>query len=130
LALAIAQDEAVRLHHWRIEPEHLLLALVKLNSRAGQVLAYSGVDLMRAREIVARTRVGDAAEMPADMTLSPEARRILEQAPAEARERGVNTVEPEHLLLALTREPGSARGVLEEFGVLPEILQKSLLSDH
>jgi ATP-dependent Clp protease ATP-binding subunit ClpB len=61
--------------------------------------------------------------------LTEKAQEALQAAAQEARERGQQAVEPEHLLLALLRQDeGIARPLLEAAGASPQELEPSLVS--
>ena len=130
LVLALAQDEAFRrFHRGFIGPEHVLLALIREHeSVAAQVLRSFGVDIVSARQTLeAISGRGDPQQEFAEIVLSPGTRKIIELASEEAKGLGAETVAPEHVLLAIVREPGSAEAILRGLGVpLAAIRQKVL----
>jgi ATP-dependent Clp protease ATP-binding subunit ClpA len=129
--LALAQDEAVRLHHNYIGVEHLLLGLVREGEGvAAQVLNSLGVELSKARSsvefIIGR---GDATTSPSEITLSPRTKRVIELGIDEARKLGHSHVGTEHLLLALVQEgQGVGAGVLESLGVSLEQVRHRVIA--
>ena len=116
--LTLAQAEALRLDHYHIGTEHLLLAVVRDEDGLGaRVLSDLGIPLPEVRsavEVVAR----EAAEEPVQIGLTPRAKKVIELAVDEARQLGHHSVGSEHLLLGLVREGGGiAGGVLETMRV-------------
>ncbi len=107
--LALAQDEAVRLNHSYIGPEHLLLGLVREGEGvAGRVLNRLGIELSKTRQAVEQViGRGDSASSPTESTLTPRAKKVIELAIDESRKLGHNDVGTEHLLLGLVRDDTS-----------------------
>jgi ATP-dependent Clp protease ATP-binding subunit ClpC len=119
--LQMARDEAARLGHDYVAPEHILLGLVREGEGvAAAVLTNLNVDL-EAIELVIDNRVakGKGGRAPGpDFPYTGSARRVLELAMTEARELDHSYFGSEHLLLGLLREPkGIAADVLKELGV-------------
>jgi enamine deaminase RidA (YjgF/YER057c/UK114 family) len=119
VALTLAQEEAQRLNHHWIGTEHILLGVAgESGGPAGRVLARLDVRVDRVREAVEfilgrgdRSVVGEAG-------LTPRAKRVIEFAIEEARERDDRAISSAHLLLGLVRESdGIAAGVLESLGI-------------
>lgn len=108
-----AGQEAFRLGHKAIGTEHLLVGL--LTPEAGAVarwLAIEGVYLSDVRErLWGEGAGGTAATSPPPTTvlayLGPEARGALEDALQESVTPGQAEVRPEHILLAVLRDPDS-----------------------
>src|SRR5919204_6637892 len=129
--LALAQDEAIRLNHNYIGPEHLLLGLVREGEGvAARALDSLGVQLAKVRTavefIVAR---GDSTTTPSQITLAPRTKRIIELAIEEARKLGHSHVGTEHLLLGIVREGESvASGILESLGVSLEKVRHQVIA--
>src|SRR5207249_10464864 len=103
--LFFARYEASEFGSLSIEPEHLLLGLVRegkgLTSR---IFARSHVSLEDIRKeiegrVVFREKLSTSVEMP----ISPEARRVLEFAAEEADRLRHSYVGAEHLLLGMLR---------------------------
>ena len=120
--LAMARDEAGRLHHEYVGTEHLLLALLREGEGVGanvlQSLDVSPEDLTRLIEAVVTpgttARTADAVVLP----YTSRAKKGLELSMAEARDLEHSYVGTEHLLLGLLREEkGIAAQVLNEAGV-------------
>lgn len=103
-ALAQAQEEARRLKHIEVRPEHLVLGLCAIGEGvAFQVLKNLGTDVARLREEMemwlGRGTATSAGEIPSDL----KTRRAVELAIEEASSRGDRYLGTEHLLLGLLR---------------------------
>ena len=117
--LALAQDEAIRLNHNYMGPEHVLLGLVREGEGvAGRILATLGVDLKKTREAVERVvGRGESTTSPTEITLTPRTKMVIELAIDEARKLGHEGIATEHLLLGILRDNTSiACRVLVEQG--------------
>jgi len=120
-----AHEEARKLGHRNIEPEHILLGLLdEPQSRAAQVLDSLTIKVedVRARAVQAR---GHAKGFPMPPGLSapftPRAMQILQRAPLEATSLASEQVAAEHILLAPVGEPdGTAVRILREHSADPE----------
>jgi ATP-dependent Clp protease ATP-binding subunit ClpC len=122
--LGMAGSEATRLHRDIVEPEHVLLGLLSCGGILAKVLEDSGVTLVDARQTVERiSGHGDKDEVT-EVVPSPDTRTIMELAVDEADRAGHETVRPEHLLLALVRQPGSGAPILESFGVSGDLVRQ------
>jgi hypothetical protein len=119
--LAMAREEAVRLHHEYVDTEHLLLGLLREGEGvAAAVLQNLGVDFDTMQQRVEETvRRGEtAAATGADLPYSSRAKKVLELAIGQARILSHGYVGTEHLLLGLIREEtGIAAQVLTDAGV-------------
>jgi ATP-dependent Clp protease ATP-binding subunit ClpA len=123
--LALAQDEAVRMGHTYIGPEHLLLGLARLADIAKadpsmkQIFDTLGLTLEQIRAELGK--VVPPAEPPTllnEVTLSPETKEVLELVHESA---GDTPVVPEDLLLAIVHdEQGFVAQLLTRLGVTPE----------
>ena len=126
--LGMAGSEATRLHRDIVEPEHVLLGLLTCGGIPAKVLEDSGVKLEEARRAVeAMTGHGDKVEVPS-VAPAPGTWTIIELAADEADLTGEKIVRPEHVLLALVRQPGSATPVLDSFGVSGDLIRQRLAS--
>src|SRR4051794_18844817 len=114
--LSLAQREARQLNHEYVGTEHVLLALLVDRPLA---LAGLGVGTETVRdEITKLVSRGPAAVTPAELPLTPRARRVLAHAETEARTLNQGAVEPDHLLLGLISEPDGVAGkVLRNLGL-------------
>jgi ATP-dependent Clp protease ATP-binding subunit ClpA len=125
-ALALAQDEAARMGHNYIGPEHLLLGIARLNEPAQpdqsikRIFDELGVTLDQLRtELANVSQPVERDTPPTEIVLSPETKQIFELV---GHESGADTaVLPEHFLLAVVRDDQSfAAQILARLGVTPE----------
>jgi ATP-dependent Clp protease ATP-binding subunit ClpC len=119
--LAMAREEAARLHHEYVGTEHILLGLIREGEGvAAAVLQNLSVDLDEIQQKIEETvKKGKAAQATGpDLPYTSRAKKVLELAMAEARELNHSYVGTEHLLLGLLREEkGIAAQVLTDTGV-------------
>jgi ATP-dependent Clp protease ATP-binding subunit ClpC len=119
--LAMAREEAARLHHEYVGTEHILLGLVREGQGvACTVLQNLSVELDEVQQRVEETvKKGKATQTTGpDLPYTARAKKVLELAMAEARELSHSYVGTEHLLLGLLREEkGIAAQVLTSAGV-------------
>ena len=118
-ALTVAQDEAQRFNHSYIGTEHLLLGVLRVDDcMATTVLRNLGVEPIQVRAAVESVIGRGDRPVPAEVGLTPLAKRVIELAIDEARRMDHHYIGTEHLLLGLVREgAGIAAGVLESLGV-------------
>src|SRR5262249_7972602 len=126
-AVHLAHREAERLHHDYLGTEHLLLgALQEGSGGLVQLLAACGPD----------PRAGDREVAPGSgqsrwdqLPLTPSARRTFNCAREEASNLHHRCVGPEHLLLAVLREPDcQAVELLAPLGLTPAGLREAARS--
>ncbi len=113
--LATAREEAERLGHAQIGTEHLLLALLReresLPAEAAALLPKDPENA--AKRLMSAGKRG--AQPEEGLALSSRARRIVDEAAAEAGRQGGAAITPEHLLTALRSETkGIAAAILRE----------------
>jgi ATP-dependent Clp protease ATP-binding subunit ClpC len=123
--LTDAQAEAERSQHSYIGTEHLLLALLRVDSEARRVLLRLGVDAEAARASI--EKVLGSAERPVVRQIIPTSRvkKVIELSFVAADREGAATVTPEHLLVALIEEgEGVAAHVLLDRGVSLEDVRR------
>jgi len=130
-ALQNAQEIAAKKNHGELKGIHLLAALLEdEQSLVIPVLERSGVNIEKLDEhielelgrippILTNSAVGQ-------LYLSQELMRVLDQAAKVAAQQKDEFVSCEHLLLALLDIPGSAKSVLEKFGVRRETAFRTL----
>ena len=124
--LGLARDEALRLHHEYVGTEHILLGIASVSRGiASEALSSFGVTLDRVRSgVESIIGLGPPSASPDDRGVTPRAKRVIDFAQEEAAQRGSLLVEPEHLLLGVTREvQGVAAQVLRDMKAPPESLQ-------
>jgi ATP-dependent Clp protease ATP-binding subunit ClpC len=129
--LAMAREEAARLHHEYVGTEHILLGLIREGEGvAAAVLQNLNVDLEEVQQkIEEQVKKGKAAQATGpDLPYTSRAKKVLELAMAEARELNHSYVGTEHLLLGLLREEkGIAAQVLTEANVSLESARSETL---
>jgi ATP-dependent Clp protease ATP-binding subunit ClpC len=114
-----AQDEARRLEHDHIGPEHVLLALIHdgIGGVGAKALEALGISLQsvrqRVEEIIGRGEQAPSGHIP----FTPQAKGILSLALEESGAFGHHYIGTEHLLLGLIRGGDDvAARVLSELG--------------
>lgn len=125
-----ARYEASQTGSHIIEPEHLLLGLL----REANGLFDSGkiqrmIDQLRQIAHVEGAAVSTSIDLP----LSHSAKRVLAYSTEEAERLSHAHIRPEHLLLALMREPGVAAATLDKYGIhrdrIVERMQRDITSE-
>lgn len=137
-AVRAASSAAAAMGHSYVGTEHVLLTLAGMaDSAAARMLAAVGVSADQIRAAIMEAvgtlpaREGDSVatidlrqrQSGANRPLTKRAKRVLEIAMDEARQRGDSHVGTEHLLLALRVENGVAANVLDSLGVSLERLR-------
>jgi ATP-dependent Clp protease ATP-binding subunit ClpC len=129
--LAMAREEAARLHHEYVGTEHILLGLIREGEGvAAAVLQNLSIDLDDIQQKIEETvKKGKAAAATGpDLPYTSRAKKVLELAMAEARELNHSYVGTEHLLLGLLREEkGIAAQVLTDAGINLDEARKETL---
>ncbi|MEP6779716.1 MAG: ATP-dependent Clp protease ATP-binding subunit, partial [Gemmatimonadaceae bacterium] len=129
--LAMAREEAARLHHEYVGTEHILLGLIREGEGvAATVLQNLNVDLDEVQQrIEEQVKKGKAQQATGpDLPYTSRAKKVLELAMAEARDLNHSYVGTEHLLLGLLREEkGIAAQVLTDAGVNLEAARSETL---
>jgi ATP-dependent Clp protease ATP-binding subunit ClpB len=128
-ALAIAQRTAVANDHQRIEPEHLLVALLSdPDGVVFPVVRRAGADpgALKARANEALDRIPKVYGPEQETVLSPQTGRLIERARKEAGAMDDQYVSTEHLLLALAEGSNAAARLLTEAGVTREAILAAL----
>lgn len=128
--IMLAQEEARRLGHSRAGTEQILLGLIRdKEGIAGKVLSSQGVQLASARTEVEKI-IGRGTEVaPQEIPFTPNAKRLLQSAWAEAQELKNDYIGTEHLLIALSRmDTGVGLQVLKNLNVDISDLRTQTLS--
>src|SRR3984957_209065 len=129
--LAMAREEAARLHHEYVGTEHILLGLIREGEGvAAAVLQNMSVDLDEIQQKIEDTvKKGKAAQTTGpDLPYTSRAKKVLELAMSEARALNHSYVGTEHLLLGLVREEkGIAARGLTDAGVSLEAARAETL---
>ena len=129
-AIMQSQELAVQYNHTQIEPEHILLALVRqADGVVPQVLSKMGVAL-QPFERALQTALGGRAKgygATIQVGLSREAVELLGQAEAEASQMRDEFVSTEHILLAATGlKTGDVARLLREFNITHDRVLRAL----
>jgi prophage maintenance system killer protein len=129
LVLALAADEARRLHHNFIGTEHVLLGmLAERHGTAAQSLDRAGITLDAARESVAATIGPISGDLLGSPPFTPRAKRILELSLQEAMALRSKHIGTEHLLLGLIQEgEGVGAQTIRKLGVDPLRLRQATI---
>jgi ATP-dependent Clp protease ATP-binding subunit ClpC len=115
--IARAQDEARRLGHDHIGPEHILLGLVSEGGAGATVLEALGIPTDAVRERVEQATGPGQAQAAEHLPFTLQAKAALQQSRAAALNLGNAHIGTEHLLLGLIREGKSpAAQVLTSLG--------------
>jgi Clp amino terminal domain, pathogenicity island component/SnoaL-like domain len=127
--LVLAQQESRLLGHTSIGAEHIFLGLAaEEHGVAGRVLASTGIEVARAREVLERL-VGPRTpgSSPSSPSFTPTAKQALERALREAVARHAPEIGTEHLLLGVTTPgDGLVASMLGELGTQGEHVRQRL----
>ncbi len=123
--LFFARDEAFRLRSQAIEPEHLLLGLIRSGDEpAGELLARAHVTLESLRQGVETrnaqsqsrptfwTRLWGPASTPHDVPFSRACKRALRHTAEEADRLRHDDIRPGHLLLGILQDAHSVASTM------------------
>ncbi len=104
--MALANEQALRLHHEQLETEHVLLGLVAEGKGvAGNVLKNLGVDFESCRlQVEKLAPPNPKRESAGDLSVGSRVIRLVETSLQECAKMGHNYVGTEHLLVGLTRQ--------------------------
>lgn len=125
-AIFFARYEASQYGSSRIEPEHLLLGLLREHRELGRrvLISPGSAEAVRA-EIAKRSVPSEKISTSVDLPLSEDCRRVLNNAVEEADRLSHRHIGCEHLLIGLLREEKSfAAEVLLRFGISLDQLRK------
>lgn len=129
-AMALANQEAGRLHHDYIAPAHIMLGLIAEGECvATEALRVLEVNLDQVRDQVAgQLNTGNSAPFVGRRAQSDGTKQVIAGAIAEARKFGHRYVGTEHLILGLLAfEDGIPSKVLREQGVKLDSLREKVL---
>jgi ATP-dependent Clp protease ATP-binding subunit ClpB len=126
--LQAAQTIALRSNHQHVTPEHLLKALLDDSEGvAAGLIRRAGGDPKRALESTEKSlsKVAAVQGSAAQMYISQELNRILDQAQQTAEKAGDSFVTAEMMLLALSAG-GSTAQIMSDSGVTPQKLNAAI----
>jgi ATP-dependent Clp protease ATP-binding subunit ClpC len=128
-AVVLAQEEARRLDHDSIGPEHVLLGLLRLEGDlAAELLEARGVTYDETRARVAPSRPPGQRWPSGHIPFTSQAKKALEMSLREALKLGDSFIGTEHLLLGLMRAgTGLAAEILEAHGAELEDVRRIVL---
>lgn len=129
--MALANQEAIRLHHDYLAPVHMMLGILSMaSSVATLVLSNMDIDLETLRSDINKlVEPGHERVSQTKMAQKEEARQVITYAIDEARKLGHKYVGTEHLLLGLFREGSSIPAqVLTRRGVKLDSLREEILT--
>lgn len=125
-----AQQEAKRLGHDMIGPEHILLGLLREeDSVAIKILKNLNIDLNELRKEVERRAKQGGASLLLDISPTPDKyQKIIDYSKEEAKRLKHNYVGTEHILLALLRDNNNVAGAaLANFSVNYSVIKGEIL---
>ncbi len=117
--LMYANEEAQNYKHGYVGTEHMLLGILKeQDGIAFNALNNMGISYDKVKALVNQYIGNGDVEMPKDeIYLTPRTKRLIELSLVEARGLNQNYISPEHILLAIIREPeGVAYTILVNLG--------------
>jgi hypothetical protein len=130
--LALAREEAVRLNHYFVGTDHVLLGLISLGQGVAlNVLSNLGINLANVRETVEKgVGTGPDQRVSRNPTFTPRVKKAMALAVKEAKTMNHAYVGTEHILLGLLREgDGVAARVLKNVGVDIEKTRLEILKE-
>lgn len=136
--LALAQDEAWRFRQPAIAPEHLLLAVIRAGTgdrpgsgSIGDALNTLGLSLSKTRDqleaLGGRADVQPQRDEERVVAFTPEANKVIDLAPVEAKSMNAERVTDTHVLLAVLREPGQAEALLRSLGLSTDAVRQRVI---
>lgn len=131
--LQIARDEAARLQHGYVGPEHMLAGMLAVDGTGVRALEALGVLVPALREqLRAAMPTGTESESAVmELPYTSKAKRSFEHAMVIARELGHSYVGTEHMILGFLREGESLPGkALLAAGVTEEALSAEMARLH
>jgi dipeptidase E len=107
--MSATRQEAIRLRHEYIAPEHMLLAILQQPCTARGLLVAQGADLDTLHEALLSVldQTSGTKATTGQLPFTPEGKRVLEGALEEAAELGHNYIGSQHLVLGLLHVPDS-----------------------
>lgn len=126
-----AQEEAKRLNHDMVTPEHVLLGLIREGEGlAARVIMKLKLDTEKLRtDLEAHlTSLSTNTKILGNVPSSQRVQRVISRAADEARALGHNYIGTEHLLLGIMREgQNTAFNVLTNMGLDIDMLRQEIM---
>ena len=128
LVFHFAREESEALGHAAIDPEHLLLGLLRTNSTANRLLLDAGATLSGARRLTRELTVQDAEAHRKNADVSLRTLCVMDRAGREAERLGSKRISTEHIFLAILKEDdGVGHRVLQALITYPGSLRQRVL---
>lgn len=128
--LGLANEEARGYNHREIEPEHLLLAVLRVEDGVGaRALGDLQIRLTEVRKLVETAHPADEQPLSdAQIGMSSRGKDTMELAVQEARSMGHHYIGTEHFVLALLRQENSVASlVLQKSGVAYDMARDQIM---
>jgi hypothetical protein len=126
-AVHYAYEEARRLGHRSVEPEHLLVGLMREDNLGNGILLRLHVSLEALRTAIEQRGEPSQEVVEREVTMATRGKRVVDLAYEEAKAGRHNYIGCEHLLLGLLREgEGLAAMLLAERGVTAEAARREM----
>lgn len=129
--IALAREEALRLGHDYIGTEHLMLGMIRDGDGQGvDLLLKSGVSLDQLRQSIEHSTASTSRssfdkQSMLNIPLTKQAEKVLRLTYLEAKYFKTNTVETDHLLMAILRdEDNVATQILEKYQVYYDLIKE------
>jgi ATP-dependent Clp protease ATP-binding subunit ClpC len=129
--IALAREEALRLGHDYIGTEHLMLGMIRDGEGPGvDLLHKSGVSLDQLRQSIEHSTASTSRstfdkQNMLNIPLTKQAEKVLRLTYLEAKYFKTNTVETDHLLMAILRdEDNVATQILEKYQVHYDLIKE------
>ncbi len=121
--LSQAQNEAKRIQQPLIEPEQILFGLL-YDSEVCKLLADFSTDVGRlSKEIQTKEIMGNFTGQP---TLSDNSKQIFEKAYSQVKERGVEFISPEDVLISIFSQNSQISNTLQQEGLNKDKIEQKL----
>lgn len=129
LVFHFAREESEALAHVVLDPEHLLLGVLRTDSTAARLLLDAGVTLNGVRSLTRELMMqGAEANRKSKTEIGFRTRHVMERAGREAERLGSKSIATEHILLAILGEDdGAVERVLRTLTTSPESLRQRVL---
>lgn len=127
--MALSTQEAHRFNSDYVEPQHVMLGLVKEGSGvAANVLKNLNCSLQRLRaEVEKREKISAETVLMGKIPQSKQTKRVIEESVNAARDLNVNYVGTEHILLGLLNVPDTvAQQILADANITADQIKKEV----